>query len=106
MAQLRQDVTRFAEQEAVILVIGPEDADSFAYHWQQQKYPFVGLPDPTHKVADRFGQEVKLLKLGRLPAQMVVDKEGFVRYVHYGSSMQDIPPNEEVLAVLKTLNEE
>lgn len=106
MAQLRQDYARFVEQDAVILVIGPEDAASFTYHWQQQKYPFVGLPDPTHKVADHFGQEVKLLKLGRLPAMMVVDKQGVVRYAHYGSSMQDIPPNAEVLAVLAQLNRE
>ncbi len=104
MAQLRQDFAQFTAQDAVILVVGPEDADSFAYHWRQQKYPFIGLPDPGSKVADRYGQEVKLLKAGRLPALMVLDKEGVVQFVHYGGSMRDIPQNGEVLEVLQRLN--
>lgn len=103
---MRQEYGLFTAQDAVILVIGPDDANAYARQWQQQKFPFVGLPDPMHQVANRYGQEVKLLKFGRLPALMVVDKEGFVRYVHYGSSMQDIPSNAEVLAVLTQLNEE
>lgn len=103
---MRQEYDLFTAQDAVILVIGPDDANAYARQWQQQQFPFVGLPDPTHQVANRYGQEVKLLKFGRLPALMVVDKDGFVRYVHYGSSMQDIPPNAEVLAVLAQLNEE
>ncbi len=106
MAQLRQDFEQFTEQDAVIVVVGPDDADSFAYHWRQQKYPFIGLPDPESKVADRYGQEVKLLKAGRLPALMVIDKAGAVQYVHYGDSMRDIPANEEVLGVLRRLNDQ
>jgi len=53
----------------------------------------VGLADPTHTVAKRYGQEVKLLKWGRMPALMVIDKAGQVTYKHYGGSMSDIPPN-------------
>lgn len=49
-----------------------------------------------------YGQEVKLFKLGRLPAQMLIDKEGWVRFVHYGHSMTDIPQNEEILNLIET----
>jgi peroxiredoxin Q/BCP len=49
-----------------------------------------------------YGQEVKLFKLGRLPAQMLIDKSGKVRFVHYGHSMSDIPPNEEILKLIET----
>lgn len=52
------------------------------------------------KVADQFYQEVNLWKLGRLPAIFVIDRQGKVRYAHYGDSMADIPANETVLAVL------
>ena len=64
--------------------------------------PFTGLPDPGHRVMDLYGQEVKLLKLGRLPAQMLIDKSGILRFVHYGSSMADIPGISEIEKVLNT----
>ena len=47
-----------------------------------------------------YGQEVNLFKLGRMPAQVLIDKEGMARYVHYGHSMSDIPSNEEILALI------
>jgi len=50
-----------------------------------------------------YGQEVNLFRLGRMPAQVLVDKEGVARFVHYGHSMQDIPPNAELLALLDEL---
>jgi len=52
-----------------------------------------------------YGQEVNLFKLGRMPAQVIVDRMGQARYVHYGHSMSDIPPNEELLALLDELNQ-
>jgi peroxiredoxin Q/BCP len=67
---------------------------------------FVGLPDPKHTVLKLYGQEVKLFKLGRMPAQVIVDKQGQARYVHYGHSMSDIPTNDELLAILEQLNQE
>jgi len=48
-----------------------------------------------------YGQEVKLFKLGRLPAQMLIDTSGLLRYVHYGHSMADIPANEEILRLIR-----
>jgi hypothetical protein len=41
-----------------------------------------------------------------MPAQVIVDKQGTARYVHYGKSMQDIPSNEELLQLLESLNAE
>ena len=86
--------------------MGPEDADSFKLYWKSHKLPFIGLPDPTHSVLKRYGQEVNLFKLGRMPAQVIIDKQGIARYVHYGHSMSDIPKNEEILEILKTLTNE
>jgi hypothetical protein len=51
------------------------------------------------------GQEIKLFKLGRMPAQVLIDKAGVARYVHYGHSMSDIPENAEILALADELNE-
>ena len=66
MAQLRQDYAQFAEREAEIVIVGPENKKAFADHWQKENYPFVGLPDPEHSVAGRYGQEVKLLNARRV----------------------------------------
>ena len=106
MAQLRQDYSKFKAQEIEIVVVGPEDADHFKMYWKSHKLPFIGLPDPTHSVLKRYGQEVNLFKLGRMPAQVIIDKQGIARFVHYGHSMSDIPENEEVLQIIQTLNKQ
>jgi len=105
MAQLRQDYDEFGEQDAEILVVGPDDAQAFQKYWQEKALPFVGLPDPRHHVLKLYGQQVKIFKLGRMPAQAIIDKQGLVRYIHYGHAMSDIPENEELLTLLARLNE-
>jgi peroxiredoxin Q/BCP len=105
MAQLRQDYEKFKEQDTEVIVIGPESAEDFQKYWSVKGFPFIGLPDPEHRVLKLHGQEVKLFKLGRMPAQVVIDKKGMVRYVHYGGSMGDIPANEEILNLLKEIEQ-
>ena len=106
MAQLRQDYHQYQARQAEIIAVGPEDAATFAAYWHENEMPFVGLPDPDHVVLKLYGQEVNLVKLGRMPAQVMVDKRGITRYVHYGHSMSDIPENDELLALLDRLNAE
>jgi hypothetical protein len=47
-----------------------------------------------------------LFKFGRMPAQVIIDKSGEARFIHYGHDMTDIPENEEILKLLETMNEE
>jgi len=105
MAQLRQDYDEFVAQDTEVIVVGPEGAEAFSMYWKQNKLPFIGLPDPTHSVLKRYGQEVSLFKFGRQPAQVTIDKNGQVRFVHYGHDPSDIPSNEEILTLLKAMNE-
>lgn len=105
MAQLRQDYDEFVAQDTEVVVVGPEGAEAFSMYWKQNKLPFIGLPDPTHSVLKRYGQEVKLFKFGRQPAQVTIDRNGQVRFVHYGHDPSDIPSNEEILTLLKAMNE-
>lgn len=106
MAQLRQDYAEFSNRGAEIIVVGPEGESAFQAYWQKEKLPFIGLPDPRASVLKLYGQEVNLFKLGRMPAQVLVDKQGIARYVHYGHAMSDIPPNKELLEILDKLNEQ
>jgi len=106
MAQLRQGYQEFLKREAEVIAIGPEDSQTFAAWWHEHEMPFIGLPDPEHSVSKLYGQEVKIFKLGRMPAQLIIDKKGLIRYKHYGSSMSDIAENSELLDKLDQLNKE
>ena len=83
----------------------PRTREAFAKYWQKEELPFVGLPDPKHSVLKLYGQEVKLFKLGRMPAQVLIDKAGVARYVHYGHDMTDIPDNAEILALVDEIDD-
>jgi peroxiredoxin Q/BCP len=100
MAQLRHDYDEFVARDTEVVVVGPEGAQAFEHYFQKEDLPFIGLPDPDHGVLKLYGQEVNIFKLGRMPAQVIIDKEGIARYVHYGKSMSDIPANEELLALI------
>jgi peroxiredoxin Q/BCP len=106
MAQLRQDHTAFQQRACRVVVVGPENATSFAAFWDEYHLPFLGLPDPTASVLKLYGQEVNLFKLGRMPAQVLIDRMGTARFVHYGHTMADIPPNREMLDLLDAVNAE
>lgn len=106
MAQLRQQYDAFRSREAEIVAVCPEDQEAVSRFWAEQEIPFQGVADPEHEVARRFGQQVKILRLGRMPALLVVDRAGRIRYRHYARSMSDIPPNQNVLEILDALAEE
>jgi peroxiredoxin Q/BCP len=105
MAQLRRENDEFVKRETAVVVIGPEDAKAFTNYFTEKSLPFTGLPDPKHSVLKLYGQQVKLFKFGRMPAQVLIDKAGVARFIHYGHDMKDIPPTAEMLALIDKLGE-
>lgn len=103
MAQLRQFHDEFVKRDAEILVVGPDPQFAFKMYWAKEKMPFAGLSDSSHEVADLYEQQVKLLKFGRMPALMIVDKKGRIRFAHYAANMRDYPELQEMLDVLDEL---
>jgi peroxiredoxin len=106
MAQLRRDYQKFVDRNTEIIAIGPEGTEAFADWWHNHQMPFVGVADPEHVIAKMYGQQVKLLKLGRMPASLLIDKSGKIRYTHFGESMDDIPENQQILSLIDELNKE
>jgi len=106
MAQLRQDHEEFKKSETIIVVVGPEGRYAFARYWRDNDLPFIGLPDPRHTVLKTYGQQIKLFKLGRMPAQVLVDKRGVARFAHYGHDMADIPSDSEILGLIADIEKE
>ena len=103
MTQLRRDYSKFQELNAEILVFGPENSKNFRRYWDGHNMPFPGCPDPSHRIADLYGQEVRLLNLGRMPSLIIIDSQGIVRYIHRGKSMADIPSNTSLFKILSAI---
>jgi peroxiredoxin len=101
---MRDHYSDFAALGAEIIAVGPDTMKSFQEYWARENIPFIGLPDPDHGVSKIYRQEVNLFKLGRMPLNCVLDLNGQMRYIHYGSSMSDIPDNETFLNVIEQLN--
>ena len=104
MARLRDGYAKFAERGAEILAIGPDSFEKHIRYWNENNLPYPGLPDPEKQVSKIYKQEINLFKLGRMPLNTVVDRKGFIRFIHYGYSMSDIPDNETLLQVIDELN--
>jgi len=104
LARLRNEYEKFTSRGVEILAVGPNSPSAFEQYWTNERIPFIGLPDADHKIARMYKQEVNLFKLGRMPLNCIVDRKGYIRFAHYGASMQDIPSNEELLHVIDELN--
>lgn len=103
MARIRDEYEKFKGRGAEILAVGPNTETAFQQYWDKEKIHFIGIPDPEHRVAVQYRQEVSLFKLGRMPLVCIIDTRGRIRYAHYGASMADIPENETLLNVIDQL---
>ena len=91
----------YMSSDIEVVVVGSDNEAAFRRYWKENDLPFIGLPDPKHSVLKLYGQEIKIFRFGRMPAQVLVDKEGVARFVYYGKSMSDIPSSEAILASLQ-----
>ena len=104
MARLARDYEKFQELNAELYPITADvlkNAEKLDTKYGRGKFPVYY--DQSKNVPKLLHQEWKLLKLGRMPAMLVVDKEGIIQWAHYSSSMKDIPKNEVVLKILADL---
>jgi peroxiredoxin Q/BCP len=101
---MRDGYAEFISRGAEILAVGTDNTSAFQSHWKKDNIPYIGLSDPKASVPRLYRQEVNLFKLGRMPLNCVVDTGGHIRYIHYGSSMSDIPDNKTFLRVIDEIN--
>jgi alkyl hydroperoxide reductase subunit AhpC len=72
----------------------------------EEKYAKNKFPiyyDSENSVAKALHQEFKILKLGRMPGILIIDKSGIIKFAYYGDSMHDIPKATTILSVLEEL---
>lgn len=83
----------------------PDDLESAKNFEMEFAIKFPIYYDAKKKVNKMLKQEVKPLKLGRMPALLIINKQGIIIYAYYSDSMDDIPTNEELFEVLKNLKD-
>lgn len=79
---------------AVLYPITPDrekNAKKLETKYAQNKFPVYY--DPKKTVLKMLNQEVNWTKLGRMPALLILDKNGIIKYAYYSNSMRDIPKN-------------
>lgn len=59
--------------------------------------------DVKREIGKVFNQEINMLKLGRIPAMFIIDKNGTIIYAYYSDTMDDIPNNTEIFDFLWNL---
>ena len=85
------------------MAVAPDTADGVAKFVERTDYPFSLLADTDHVVFDAYDVVSRLMSLGQRPALFVVDQEGVVRFDSIGTQQWQIPSNDNVLAVLSSL---
>ena len=108
MTQLRRHADQFSELNVEVVIVGPEGVESFGSYWRKAELdaaelPFVGIPDPEEQILKLYAQPKRLLRLGRMPMQVLIDNTGLVRWKYTGTSMRDIPAVDEVLEQCRDL---
>lgn len=101
--KLAKAYSSFVELDAEVISVGPDTTEAFREVFARLRIPFPGIPDPGHGIADTYGQEVTWWRLGRMPAQFLIDKRGVVRFSEYSRSMSEITPPREILQFLRRL---
>ncbi len=106
LAQLRRDIEAFEARHAVILIIDPDRPEQIREYFEREALPFPGFADADNYVASLFHQKVDVYRKGRLPAVVLLDREGRIRYHYNGTSAPDIPTVKTLLAELDRINQD
>ncbi|NMC04214.1 MAG: hypothetical protein GYA24_03335 [Candidatus Lokiarchaeota archaeon] len=102
---MNKDRARFDAADAVLVPIladSESGAKQLASSCDDCQIPIFF--DQKKIVVKELHQEVAITKLGRMPAILIADKQGIIRYAYFGDSMSDIPKNDELLGVIDTLD--
>jgi peroxiredoxin len=103
-ARLRKDLEKFEELDGYLYTIMADNEKNAKKMEEKYARKYPVFYDETKKVPKLLKQEIRLLKLGRMPGLLVVDKKGIIQYAYYGKNMHDIPENEEIIGVLRRIN--
>jgi peroxiredoxin len=100
---LREDIDKFTEAGARVATVAPDSPEGVARFVRDNDYPFALLADANHGVFDAYDVISTMASLGQRPAVFVIGSDGTVRFDSVGTQQWQIPTNENVLEVLRSL---
>lgn len=96
MEQLAHDKDGFDQCDIEVIIVCPENKGAVEKYIKDKDLPFIFIHDEKHELAKEYQQQVKLLKQGRLPLQLLMDETGEILYQYYSEDMKDITSNETI----------
>ncbi len=106
MGHVREIYSEFEKRGARVAVIMAESVPRISEFLEKHSYPFPLLSDVRRTVVKAYGVYVRVnfesVNISR-PAEFVLDAEGIIRYIYIGRIQTDFPPDEDVFAVLDSL---
>ena len=100
---MRADYPRFTAAGAEVLAIAPHPVADVARYAAHAGLPFPLLADPRRAVYRRYDVGRGIWSFGQRPGLYVIDRAGVVQYAVLGAQMWELPANDDVLAVLSSL---
>jgi peroxiredoxin len=111
LAQLREKLAAIRGEKAQLLAVDPHEVWSARFLLKETglttdnlQYPL--LMDPALTVSATYGVAFQMrihTEWSNRPATFVIDKEGVIRFAHRGTSFNDRPTADAIIAELKRL---
>ena len=106
MGHIREIYDEFEKRGARFVTIMAESLPRIQEFLKTHQYPFPILSDVRRTATKEFGVYVRVnfesVNISR-PAEFVLDKDGTVRYIFVGRIQTEFPPDDEIFAVLDSL---
>ena len=105
LRRLAEDFYKFKELNVELIPIlqdNKKNTRKMEERYGKKIYPIYY--DVKREIGKAFKQEISLLKLGRMPATLIVDKDGIIKWTYYADSLEDVPSNDEMLEIIENLD--
>jgi methyl-accepting chemotaxis protein len=103
MGHIREIYPEFEKRGARVVVIMAESLARMQEFLDKHKYPFPVLSDVRREVVKAYGVYVRVnfesVNISR-PSEVILDKDGIVKYIYIGRIQTDFPTDDEIFAVL------
>lgn len=100
---MTEQYQKFTQVGAEVIALVSDTLETARAYGEQHAIPFPCLVDQTHAVYEKYQVERVAVSLGQRPGLFIVDMAGIVRYAHIGWQQWEIPKNEVVLEVCRSI---
>ena len=101
---MTEQYQEFSQAGAEVIALVSDTLEAARVYIERHAIPFPCLVDQTHVVYGKYKVERVAVSLGQRPGLFIVDMAGIVRYAHIGWQQWEIPKNDTVLEVCRSID--